>query len=178
MTVPTKHLGTGPTYAEVGATEHPTMPSGYRHLDHRTLLGSGTELQRRAGEALLTWQVHHASGLRVLTSGPRAAPGVTMVSTLGLGRLGLPAPCRVVWVQETSHLIGFAYGTLPGHPFRGEESFTVERDDEDRVWFRVRAFSVPDQWYVRVAGPLPRVGQRLFARRYAAVLRRLVVPGT
>jgi uncharacterized protein (UPF0548 family) len=53
---------------------------------------------------------------------------------------------------------GFAYGTLRGHPERGEESFVVERDG-DVVTLCIRAFSAPGTMAVRVAGPAPRLIQ-------------------
>src|SRR5690606_5612943 len=67
-------------------------------------------------------------------SAPRAAPGVTVVLGLGLGPLRLRAPCRIVWTREEDRCAGWAYGTLPGHPESGEESFVVHRDEEDDVW--------------------------------------------
>ena len=53
----------------------------------------------------------------------------------------------------------------------------VDWKGEERVSsffrFTVRAFSRPAAWYMRAAGPFGRLGQRVFARRYAAALRRL-----
>ena len=99
-------------------------------------------------------------------SGSSAAPGSDP--------LQLSVPCEVVWVERTADRVGFGYGTLPGHLFRGEEAFTVERDDAGDLWFVVTAFSVPDRWWVRLAGPLTVVGQRLYLRVLARGARRLV----
>ena len=102
---------------------------------------------------------------------------------LGIGSLGLPVPCRVVWAVEEERRAGFAYGTLPGHPERGEEAFVVDLAPDGAVWFTVRAVSRPAAWYMQAAGPLGRLGQRIFARRYGSALERLaaearqMVPG-
>ena len=58
-------------------------------------------------------------------------------------------------------------------PFRGEEAFAVERDDAGDLWFVATAFSVPDRWWVRLAGPLTVVGQRLYLRVLARGARRM-----
>jgi uncharacterized protein (UPF0548 family) len=113
-------------------------------------------------------------GVRFEASAPRAAPGVTATSHLGIGSLRLAAPCRVVWTVTEEDRIGFGYDTLPGHPECGEEAFLVERDADGRVWFSVTAFSLPAAWYTRAAGPIVPVLQRLYARRCGQVLKNQV----
>jgi uncharacterized protein (UPF0548 family) len=159
------------TYEEVGATRHGPLPAGYRQLAYRTRLGHGVLPVAR--EALLGWRMHEAAGVRVRASAPRVAPGVTMTSALGLGPLRLLAPCRVVWVVEEEDRAGFGYGTLPGHPVRGEEAFVVSRAGDGEVWLTITAFSVPARWYVRAAGPVAAWLQRVFAYRCGRGLRRL-----
>jgi uncharacterized protein (UPF0548 family) len=167
------------TYPEVGATlEGPPLPDGYALLGHRTPLGIGPEAFAAAGEAVLSWRLHRAAGVAVLnsrssTTAERAAPGVRVRVLLGVGRVGLTAPCEVVWALEEPTRIGFGYGTLDGHPERGEESFLVELADDGAVWFTVTAFSRPAAWYTRAAGPLVPLFQHLYARRLGQVLRRI-----
>ncbi|GEK22563.1 YndJ family transporter [Cellulomonas xylanilytica] len=175
--LPTTPQPPGLTYAEIGATQAGRLPQGYRHLRVRHLLMSGATTLDLAsvGDALLRWRVHEAALVQVLPDGPEAVPGLRVVSRPGAGPVSLPVPCEVVWVERTTDRVGFAYGTLPGHPFRGEEAFTVERDDAGDLWFVVTAFSVPDRWWVRLAGPLTVVGQRLYLRVLARGARRLAV---
>jgi uncharacterized protein (UPF0548 family) len=158
------------TYAEVGATREGALPAGYNHLRYRRYLG-GREAFDVAGEALLTWRMHRAAGIRMDASAERAAPGVTVRTGLGVGALRLVAPCEVIWTVEEPDRAGFGYGTLAGHPERGEESFLVTRDAKGRVWFSVTAFSRPDRWYTRAAGPAAVLFQHLYARHCAATLR-------
>ncbi|WP_121159164.1 DUF1990 family protein [Micromonospora pisi] len=162
------------TYPETGATLTGELPPGYRHLRYRTRLGA-VDLAS-AGDAVLDWRLHRAAGIRIEASAPRAAEGVTVVSGLGVGRLRLRAPCRVVWAVRDEHRAGFGYGTLPGHPARGEEAFLVERDDRGDVWFGVTAFSRPAGWLMGSAGPFAVAFQQLYARHLGQTLRRLAVP--
>jgi len=158
-------------YPEVGATRAGPLPAGYNHLRHRTCLGDVPFAA--AGEAILTWRMHRATGARIEASAPRAAPGVEVTVGLGVGRLRLAAPCQVVWSVEEGDRIGFGYGTLPGHPELGEESFVVERAGDGRVWFTVTAFSRPALWYTRAAGPVVVLFQHGYARRLGRALKRL-----
>jgi uncharacterized protein (UPF0548 family) len=83
----------------------------------------------------------------------------------------------VTWSVDDERQAGFGYGTLPGHPERGEEAFLVERDDGGEVWFTVRAFSRPARWFTRAAGPAVVAFQHAYARRLGATLRRLCRQG-
>ncbi|MDT3441272.1 MULTISPECIES: DUF1990 family protein [unclassified Pseudofrankia] len=163
------------TYNEVGATRNASLPATYHHLLHHVPVATGTAGLRAAADALLTWQMHQAAGLRVLASAPRAEPSVTVTSRLGLGPLRISAPCQVVWVDDDpgTDSAGFAYGTLPGHPESGEESFVLTRDSDDVVWLTIRAFSRPATLLPRLAGPVGPMLQRHLATRFANVLRRL-----
>ncbi|MBN3931283.1 DUF1990 domain-containing protein [Streptomyces verrucosisporus] len=166
----------GLTYAGAGATREdgvPGRPPGFGLLRVRTRIGAGREVFRAAGRAVLTWRMHRAMGVEMATGSPRAEPGVRVVVGLGAGRLRIHAPCRVVWAADGERRAGFGYGTLPGHPERGEEAFVVELDEDGAVWLEVRAFSRPEVWWARAAGPLVPLFQRLYARRCGAVLRRL-----
>lgn len=160
------------SYDAIGSTRSGQTPPGYHRLEHRALVGTGDEVFLRAGEALMTWKMHNAAGFQLQATEPRADIGVNSLGVLGLGKLGLPVPCRVVWIVDEPDRTGFGYGTLAGHPEGGEESFVVTRED-DEVWFTVLAYSRPATWYTRLGGPIGRRGQLFFARRYASALQRL-----
>ncbi|MGW2282062.1 DUF1990 family protein [Streptomyces sp. NPDC001770] len=161
------------TYPETGATRRRPLPRGYDHLHHRTPVGRGRAAFEAAGAAVTEWRMHRAAGTLVAASADRAEAGTSVEVTLRLGPLHVTAPCEVVWAEYTSQRIGFAYGTLDGHPERGEESFVVELADDGTVWFAVTAFSRPALWYSRLAGPLVRVFQRSYVRRLGRTLRRI-----
>lgn len=165
----------GLTYPEVGATRSGPLPTGYRHLHVRHRLGSG-DLDA-VGSALLTWRVHAAARVTVHADAPEAAVGVRVRTMLGVGPARLVVPCEVVWAEHGGHRVGFGYGSVAGHPFVGEESFVVERDDDGVLWFVVDAFSrpawpalVPVRWAVPVV-------QHVYLRVLAAGARRLTRRG-
>jgi uncharacterized protein (UPF0548 family) len=159
-------------YDAVGSTRSDQAPPGYHRLGHRSRIGEGADVFFRAGEGVLTWRMHRAAGIRIDAETPRAEIGTNSLGRLGVGRIGLVIPCRVVWTVNESERIGFGYGTLQGHPEAGEESFVVTREN-DEVWFTVLSYSRPATWYTRLGGPTGRLGQQFVARRYASVLQRL-----
>lgn len=162
------------TYDDVGATrEHDFCPPGFHPLHVRTRIGEGEEVFRRAAEAVMTWEMHRAMGVGIDASSPRAAAEVDVTVTLaGV----IKAPCRVVWTVEEHRRIGWAYGTLSGHPECGEEAFVVERTGDGTVWLTVHAFSRGAKWYARAGGAATRGLQHAYARRIGVVLRRLCAP--
>jgi uncharacterized protein (UPF0548 family) len=158
------------TYAEVGATAG-TLPAGYHHVRRSEIIGHRHAVFADAAHALMTWQVHSRAGLGVTASAPRAAPDVVVLMQLGVAGRGLVIPCRVVYVVAEERRIGFAYGTLPGHPERGEESFVIELLDDDRVRVQIIAFSQSARWFTRLAGPMSRRVQAVMTNRYIRALR-------
>lgn len=159
------------TYSDVGATSG-EFPPGYDHFRLRRRIGSGRALFDRAGSQLLAYEMQRGTGIFVQASTPNAEPGTELSVRLGLGPVGITAPCRVVYVLDEPNRRGFAYGTLPGHPESGEELFAVEYDPaDDSVYGMVAAFSRPGTWYTRIGGPVVRIIQRWFAARYIATLR-------
>jgi uncharacterized protein (UPF0548 family) len=160
------------TYPEVGATGG-ELPPGYRHLRRRVSLGTGRAVFDAAADALFGWHMHAGSVTRVAATAPRAGPDVIVVLTVGAGPLRVHAPCRVVWMADEPRRQGFAYGTLPGHPERGEESFVVEFGEDDAVSFAITAFSRPASLLARMAGPIGGLAQRGMTNRYLRTLAGL-----
>ncbi|MEU8495454.1 DUF1990 domain-containing protein [Streptomyces lavendulae] len=163
-------------YPDRGATARRPLPAGYNHLHHRTRIGQGRAVFEAAGTAVTTFHAHRASGVRVRTPGGEGTavrPGLRAEVGLGLGPLRITAPCQVIWTAYEPTRVGFAYGTLAGHPECGEESFLVEIDADGAVWFTVTAFSRPNRWYTRLAGPVVPLLQHGYARWLGRHLRAL-----
>jgi uncharacterized protein (UPF0548 family) len=97
-------------------------------------------------------------------------PGDTAILRIPLYPFRIPV--RVVYVVDEPLRKGFGYGTLPGHPERGEESFVVEYREDDSVWLTIRAFSRPASWVFWAGYPLVRLMQRLYTDRYERALTR------
>ena len=47
--------------------------------------------------------------------------------------------CRVIYIIDEDDRWGYAYGTLPHHVERGEESFIVSKDKGGNVTFTVES---------------------------------------
>jgi uncharacterized protein (UPF0548 family) len=119
----------------------------------------------------MTWEMHRRAGLTVVSESPRAARGAEVLLGVGLGRVRLHAPCRVVLTVDAPTETGFAYGTLPGHPESGEESFVVRIEDDERVRLDIVAFSRPATWSSRLGAPVAGLVQRAITTRYLTALR-------
>ena len=101
--------------------------------------------------------------------GSRVEEGRTVVLLLRAG-LWAPAPCRVVYVLAEADEIGYAYGTLPGHPECGEVAFTLRREG-DRALLVVRSFSRRVDPLARLGAPFARHVQKRVTRGYLEALR-------
>jgi uncharacterized protein (UPF0548 family) len=153
------------TYDHVGMTSG-VLPNGYHYLNRRVIIGLGTARFADAARALLGWQMHLRSGLRVSTSSATATHHAVVMLGIGAGPSRLNAPCRVVYIIDEPTRQGFAYGTLPGHPESGEEAFVIERLDGDTISFSITAFSTPASDLAKLTGPLGRLAQRWMTARY------------
>jgi uncharacterized protein (UPF0548 family) len=161
----------GLTYPERGATSGP-LPPGYHHQYLRAPIGYGRAQFQAAAEALLRWQMHADAGLHPQVSDPIAQEGSVAVLRLDLGPIRLRVPVRVIRVVDEPSRRGFVYGTLPGHPERGEESFVVEMADDGTVFFHLVAFSKPGRWFTRLGRPVAHAGQVLISERYLTAVRQ------
>jgi uncharacterized protein (UPF0548 family) len=160
------------TYDEVGATRDGALPAGYDHLQRSAAVGSGRAEFDRAAAAVFRWTAQRGAGLRIQADGPASTPGTVVLMTAGLRRLGLDIPCRVVWVVDEPDRRGFAYGTLPGHPESGEESFVVTPGPDGEVGYELRAFSRLATRFSRLGGPVSHRAQSLALDRYVTSIRR------
>lgn len=159
------------TYGEAGATGG-ALPPGYHHVHRRVVIGSGPRVFTAAANALVGWQVHARAGLSVSASSPTAEPGSVLMLRLGVAAIRIGAPCRVVYVIDEPGRRGFAYGTLSGHPERGEEAFIISQQPDATVTFAITAFSRPASALARAAGPLGRAIQRHITNRYLRAAAR------
>ncbi len=154
------------TYSEVGATRAGDLPSGYGILRRSTVVGVGAQRFERAAHTVLRWEMHRRAGLTVRPSDDHVVEGAVAVVRVGTKRFGLDAPVRVVYVVNEPTRQGFAYGTLPGHPERGEEAFIVELREDGAVTLTISAFSQPATLLARLGGPVSRGIQSRVTNRY------------
>lgn len=162
------------TYAEHGSTAT-VLPPGYHHVRAVRVLGTGDSVYAAACDGLRTWQLHRGQGFLVAPVHPPLAVGTEVVSAIRLaGPVHVLAACRIVWTVDEPDRFGFAYGTLPVHPARGEESFVVERSPSGEVRAEIVAFSRPRHPLVRLGGPVARRQQAVATEGYLDALDRHV----
>jgi uncharacterized protein (UPF0548 family) len=163
------------SYEYVGATARGGQVPGYRQERRAVAVGVGSASWASAREAVEQWRAHQGAGARLTPAQPRLVAGSTLLVSIRIGPLTVVAPCRIVYVTDESDRFGFAYGTLPGHPERGEESFHVRREADGRVLFEITAFSRPADALARLGAPLARALQVRTTRRYLDGVRSYVV---
>jgi len=171
------------SYDCVGATrENPKARRGW-NIDHeRVLLGTGRETFERARRAIERWEMFPAEVATLYwPKPPRAGLCVAVLYRASLVKLWMLFPARIVDFLDGPveaggpriERYGFAYGTLPDHPERGEERFLVEWDrGDDRVWYDLLAVSQPAHWLARVGYFYARMEQARFRRLSCRAMQR------
>jgi uncharacterized protein (UPF0548 family) len=76
---------------------------------------------------------------------------------------------RVIFAVEEPRRVGFALGTVGGSVVSGEESFMIDWNDNDEVWFTVRAFDAPSSLLYRIPALVRRRRRELFTRYLRAI---------
>ena len=152
------------------------VPAGYRAVRRSNTVGAADALPA-LGRLVLDWAVQRRSGIAVRDPSGRDAPPVAEglearvaipLAVVGALRFEVAAPVRVTRVLDGADAVGFAYGTLPGHPEVGEESFVVRRIGREAA-FELRSLSHQAFPYA-LLGPVGLAMQERFAERYLAAL--------
>jgi uncharacterized protein (UPF0548 family) len=165
------------TYPEQGETRAELLPSGYHHDRRELELGHGEPAWERACDAIRRWEAHRSAGFVITPAGAEIEAGATVVASRSIGPITLAIPCRIIYRTDEPNRFGFAYGTLPGHPERGEEAFHVLRGPDDAVSARIVAFSRPNDLPTRLAAPVARRVQHAATSRYLAGIAKYVKVG-
>ncbi len=165
------------SYRQAGATLDADLPPGYVHDRESADLGPFDPATfDRAAAALRSWQIQAGAGLQVYPDDPvRDGATFALMIKLPAGVYVLAAG-RVVFVLDEPDRRGFGYGTLPGHPEQGEESFVLAHRG-DRMYFDITAFSRPRHPLARFAKPASRLLQRQTTRRYFTAIREVTRTG-
>ena len=120
--------------AEVGQK---ALPEGYHHQRRSADVGTGAPSWAWAKKALATLQADGRLGLWHLPARCASRHGAVVLATPDIGPARLVLSCRVVYCTDEARSFGLAYGTLLGHPERGQEPFHVRLDDQGVVSFHV-----------------------------------------
>ena len=155
-----------PTYGHVASTMQPGHDPGSAVRAEGLIVGSGDGDFDLAREALRTWAPQRGIGADIVPAAARLEEGATVLVVLRLGPWRLVAPNRIVAVVDEPRRYAYAYGTLPGHPECGEESFTVEQLEDGSVVATIRVQDRPATLVARATGPAVRLVQAAAIRRY------------
>ena len=172
------------SYSEVGFTlSEVEVPVERYNLDHnRIQIGQGSAAFDAACDALRRWRQFPPAWTRIYPADTPLAAGQVVAMVCRVFGLWWLNSCRIVYTldenENGTRRFGFAYGTLPGHVEQGEERFSVELDEQQRVWYDLRAFSRPCHWAPRLAYPLARQQQRRFVKDSQAALQAAVTSAT
>jgi uncharacterized protein (UPF0548 family) len=121
------------TYPEIGLTQAPELPAGYNHDRVNLRVGEGDLVWERARAAIRLWRAHAHTGITITPPDAPVIEGTTVIPSRSFGPMFILAPCRLVRGTDEPSRFGSAYGTLPGHPERGEEAFHVVMQPDGRV---------------------------------------------
>jgi uncharacterized protein (UPF0548 family) len=158
-----------PNYDHVGSTLATAPPGIGAHRE--SLTACGTLAEARA--AMDAWAPHTGIRGRVIPVIPPAL-GETVCVIVPFGPVEMCVPDRIVAVVDEPDAVGFAYGTLPGHPERGEELFMAESVLDGRLRLSVTVHAVPASLPARVGAPLTRLLQHTAANRYLDAWARAI----
>lgn len=163
------------TYGCVGATapvasSWTARPKGFLRHESTVVVGRGPAAWDDAVDRVLRWGVKTASGFVVEPPGPVEVGDECRV-TFPVGPLAVVEPVRVLAVCREPDRVGFAYGTLTGHPVSGEEAFVVSRDEAGVVRLTLRSLTRPARSPWALAFPVLLLVQLVVRGRYRRALR-------
>jgi uncharacterized protein (UPF0548 family) len=161
------------TYTDIGVTcpadrEWIAAGAGQRRYERTVLIGHGEDDWEAAARAVMKWAVKRKSGFEVVGDQP-ATEGCDYELVARVGPLKIREPVRVVATVTEANRVGFAYGTLTGHPVSGEEAFVVHRDGSE-VLFTLRSVTSAGAGGWRLLFPIVLLAQRIYRRRYLVAL--------
>ncbi|XP_030464142.2 UPF0548 protein At2g17695-like isoform X1 [Syzygium oleosum] len=149
-------------------------------LNHaRVLVGSGRDTYEKGKNALQSWR-HFGLSWAFVDSKTQVQNGVKLCACVKEFLPWLVMPLEVVFVNESQKSkkgvasFRFGGGTLKGHLLAGEESFSIELDENNQVWYEILSFSKPAHFLSFIGYPYVQLRQKHFAHQSSnAVLKHL-----
>ena len=162
------------SYTEINKTRQNLPVKNFNNDFQKVAVGKGKTDFELAKSALKNWAHFPNHWAEIKPEQASTVPGTNLCLCIRLFGMWWLNACRIVYQTDEVQKFGFAYGTLPAHIESGEELFQVEIDDNDVVWYEIRAFSKPRHWLVRFAKPVVRLLQEKFRRDSADAVRRFI----
>ncbi|CAN6302630.1 unnamed protein product [Urochloa humidicola] len=146
----------------------------------RVLIGSGADTFVRAKSALLSWR-HLSLGWANVEPDTPVKVGTRFCICYKEVIPWVMLPLQIAYVitdgdgkSKCSSMFAFGSGTLQGHLLAGEERFSVQVDEEDRVWYEVVSLSKPAHVLATLCYPYVQLRQKHFAHQSGQALIRHV----
>ncbi|OEL13603.1 UPF0548 protein [Dichanthelium oligosanthes] len=149
----------------------------------RVLIGSGADTFLHAKSALLSWR-HLALGWANVEPDTPVKVGTRFCICYKELIPWVMLPLQIAYVSDVdgkssksplgSSMFVFGSGTLQGHLLAGEERFSVQVDEEDRVWYEVVSFSKPAHLLATLCYPYVQLRQKHFAEQSGQAILRHV----
>ncbi|CAL9155158.1 unnamed protein product [Musa hybrid cultivar] len=181
---PKFHGASSPLRSSLGdnvvVEEEALSKSGFFVNRARVLLGAGPRTFDLAKSALLSWK-HFELGWTFVDPETPVEKGERLCVCVKEVIPWLMMPLQIAYVRDeisgrgpTKASFGFGSGTLQGHLLAGEERFSIERDENDEVWYEIYSFSKPAHFLSMVGYPYVKLRQQFFAHRSADALKKHV----
>ncbi|GJN09364.1 hypothetical protein PR202_ga27365 [Eleusine coracana subsp. coracana] len=150
----------------------------------RVMIGSGAATFDHAKSALLSWR-HLALGWANVEAETPVKAGTRFCICYKEVIPWVMLPLQISYVSSSSHgsssstnnnkgMFAFGSGTLQGHLLAGEERFSVQLDEDDRVWYEVFSFSKPAHVLSALCYPYVQLRQKHFAQQSGQAIQRHV----
>lgn len=160
------------TYKDVGftKTKNTEPPQGFNLDRRRIVLGHGEQVFLKAKECVKNWKMYDVGWMDIHRPLPKIEEGAISVTFLKLCGIWFTAiPCRIIYTINEElpdkHQFGFGFGTIEGHPEKGEERFLVEwNKEDDTVHYEVYAISRSGHFLTKCGYPVMRYLQGCFFR--------------
>jgi len=152
------------------------MERGFFVNRSRVLIGSGADTFVQAKTALLSWR-HLSLGWANVEPETVVKVGTRFCICYKEVIPWVMLPLQIAYVMDGSKskgssMFAFGSGTLQGHLLAGEERFSVEVDEEDRVWYEVVSLSKPAHILATLCYPYVQLRQKHFAHQSGQAIRK------
>ncbi|ERM96221.1 hypothetical protein AMTR_s00001p00125420 [Amborella trichopoda] len=179
---PKFHGATGDASSDIHEFSQRLASDGFAVNHARILLGYGLQTYDKAVQALQNWR-HFQLNWALVDPKTRIKTGERFCVCTKEFLPWVLLPLEIIYVRDPKgvdlgpklkHSFRFGSGTLHGHLLAGEERFSIEWDEENKVWYEILSFSKPSHILSFMSYPYVSFRQKQFAKQsMQAVLEHL-----
>ncbi len=149
------------TYSPIEGTRQAKI-EGYDNDFAHIKLGEGELVFEKAKQLIQDWKMFPSAWTKILGDNKSIQEGTSIVMMARFLGVWFRNSCKIVYIIDEEKRFGFAYGTLPGHIESGEELFLVEINQQNEVFYSIKAFSRPRHFLAKIGYPIIRILQERF----------------